>query len=258
MATEPGVLVRGVENAARSTAIPAFLDEEPNARTWTSVAKDFRNSLGARLNTLGLEHRDFSIISNDCWGRALYTEWGLPCRTPMAGSGLHADCFLRLLGDIPGYLNAPLHFVPTSRHASVNRLRMRREPWPIAVLRGDVEIHFLHYRTEDQSRRAWDESCQMLNLDRLAVKFTVDKDGATAEHIARFDKMQFDRKLLISERPHPEISCAVQVPHYIINGAMMFRRSLKYFDCAHWLNTGEIRRNTPRVYINKLLYARGV
>ena len=34
--------------------------------------------------------------------------------------------------------------------------------------------------------------------------------------------------------------------------------SLRHFDCAHWLNTGQIRRTTLRVCMNKLVYARGV
>jgi len=221
-------------------------------------AKHLRNKMGAVLNRAGLERDDFTVISNDCWGQALYEELGLPNRTPLVGSGMHADCFLRFLGDIPGYLASPLRFVATSRHASVNRLRLRRSIWPMAVLGEDVELHFLHYTTEADSRRAWEEGLRHVNLDRVVVKFTVDKDGALPKHAAQFDRMPFERKLLISAHPHPEISCAVQVPNYVTNGAVMFRRSLRCFDCVHWLNTGEIRRNTPRVLVNKAIYARGV
>jgi uncharacterized protein (DUF1919 family) len=206
---------------------------------------------------MGLEREDFTIISNDCWGQALYEDWSLECRTPLVGSGMHAECFLRFLGDLPRYLHSPLKFITVSRHASVNRLRLRREIWPMAVLDNDVEVHFLHYRTEEESRQVWEEGCRHVNLDRIVVKFTIDKDGALPHHIAQFAALPFERKLLISEREHPGIDCAVQVPNYVINGAMMFRRSLRFFDCAHWLNTGEIRRNTPRVLLNKLLYARG-
>jgi hypothetical protein len=73
-----------------------------------------------------------------------------------------------------------------------------------------------------------------------------------------FDRLPFERKLLLSAYPHPELDYAVQVPDYVNNGAMMFRRSLRHFDCGHWLNTGEVRRTSLRVAINKVVYARGV
>lgn len=249
MATDSGALARIGEDAELGM---------PRGGVDRAKIKELRNRIGAKLNRIGLEHTDFTVISNDCWGQSLYREWGLPCRTPLAGSGMRADCFIRFLADIPGYLNSPLRFIQNSRYASVNRLRMRRPRWPIALLGDDVEVHFMHMPSDEESRRVWEEGCRQVNLNRLAVKFTVDKDGAMPEHIARFNQMRFDRKLLISEHRHPDVRYAVQVPNYILNGAMMFRRSLPYFDCAHWLNTGEIRRHTPRVLMNKLLYLRGV
>jgi uncharacterized protein (DUF1919 family) len=263
MATEPRLLYESEERTGSTQAllpVPAIVPavtRAPAARPSAARIKALRNRVGAALNRVGLKHTEFTVISNDCWGQALYQEWGLPCQTPFAGSGMHADCFLRFLEDIPGFLRSPLRFVSLSRHATVNRLRLRREPWPIAVLGDEVEVHFMHHPNQSEAARSWHQGCELVNLARLAVKFTVDKDGASPRHVARFSRMPFERKLLISERSHPEIDCAVQVPNYVTNGAMMFHRSLRHFDCAHWLNTGEIRRNTPRVLLNKLLYMRG-
>lgn len=221
-----------------------------------------RNEVGAALLRAGLEEREFTVLSNDCWGQALYEGYGLPCQTPLIGSGMYADCFLRFLGDIEGYLRSPLRFVPETRYRALGRIRSQRAAqnglWPIAMLGGDVEVHFLHVRSEDEARRSWDFGCERLNLKRLAVKFSADKDGATEEHIRQFAAMPFERKLLISRESLPGIECAVQTPNYVINGAVMFRRSVKYFDCTRWLNTGEIVRNTPIVWASKAIFARGV
>lgn len=221
-----------------------------------------RNRLAASMLRSGLEHREFTVLSNDCWGQALYEGYGLPCQTPFSGAGMYADCFLRFLGDIESYLRSPLQFVPETRYGALGRIRSQRGTrsgrWPIALLHGDVEVHFLHYRTEDESRRAWDTGCERLNLKRLSVKLSADKDGVTLEHVERFAAMPFERKLVLSRQSLPEIACALHTPDYVINGAVMFRRSAKYFDCTHWLNTGEILRNTPRVLACKALFARGV
>ncbi len=258
MSTKPAVLYQGAENAGGRAFAQPSSGLLRHGTGWKDVPKAVRNYIGAEINRLGLESEDFTIISNDCWGQALYEDWSIPCRTPMVGSGMHAECFLRFLTDIPGYLSSPLRFIPASRHPSVNRLRLRRETWPIGLLGDNVEVHFLHYKTECESRAIWEEACRHVNLNRLVVKFTVDKDGALPQHVAQFAELPFERKLLISERAHPGVECAVQVPNYVINGAMMFRRSLGHFDCAHWLNTGEILRNTARVRLNRILYARGV
>jgi len=258
VATEFSVQLQTASLAAttNSCAPPSPVGLE--ARRWIAHAKLLRDRMGARLNRMAIEHTDFTVISNDCWGQALYEELGLPSRTPLFGSGMHAECFLRFLSDIPGYLAMPLRFISVSRHGSVNRLRTRRGVWPMAALGDGVEIHFIHYKSEEESRSAWEQGCRKVNLDRLAVKFTVDKDGASPKHLTIFDQLPFERKLLLSAHPHPEIGCAVHVPEYILNGAMMFRRSLRHFDCGHWLNTGEIRRTTLRVLVNKAIYARGV
>ena len=232
--------------------------EAADKRDWKHHLKEIRNQAGAILNRAGLENEDFTVLSNDCWGQALYEELGLTLRTPLVGGGMHADCFLRFLGDVEGYLASPLRFIPDSSYASVRRLRKQRHAWPVGLLRNEVEIHFLHSYSEDDSRRIWETGCERLNLNRLVVKFSSGKDGATQQHIEQFAALPFERKLIISPQPQPHIACAIQAPDYVINGAVMFRRSLKYFDCAHWLNTGEVLRRTPRVLLNKLLFARGV
>ena len=258
MATESSFILPTTPLTVADNPFPPIAPGAEASRRWAAHAKLLRNRMGANLNRMSLERADFTVISNDCWGQALYEELGLRSCTPLIGSGMHAECFLRFLGNIPGYLAMPLRFISASRYGSVNRIRTRRGGWPMAALGDDVEIHFLHYRTEEESRRSWEEGCRRVNLDRLVIKFTVDKDGASPKHIAMFDRLPFERKLLLSAHPHPETGCAVQVPDYVNNGAMMFRRSLRYFDCGHWLNTGEIRRSTLRVLINKALYARGV
>lgn len=252
MVTEPFIL----QSAASESSPLEPATSSP--RGWKQQIKAARNHAGALLNRAGLETAEFTVLSNDCWGQALYEELGLPSRTPFVGSGMHGDCFLRFLSDVEGYLNAPLQFVPDSKYASVRRLRRQRHLWPVGLLRGEVEVHFLHSHSQEESRRSWQTGLGRVRLDRLAVKFSTDKDGATQQHTEQFATLPFERKLILSPGHHPHIACAVQTPDYVINGAVMFRRSLRHFDCAHWLNTGEVRRNTARVYANKILFARGV
>ena len=38
-----------------------------------------------------IKNHDFSIISDNCWGREMYQFLGLPCNTPTAGMGIEKD-----------------------------------------------------------------------------------------------------------------------------------------------------------------------
>lgn len=220
-------------------------------------AKTLRNRIGARLNQRGLQHRDFSILSNDCWAWELYKDWRVPCRTPFRGLGMPPEAFLRFLGDIERYVKEPLRFISHSKHVSVNRIG-RQQGWLFGLIGEELEVYFVHYANEEEARQAWEEGCRTINLNRIAVKFSADKDGARLEHIEQFCKLPFERKLVLTKRAYRAIPCAVKVSRFESDGGRMFRRSLRDFDCAHWLNTGEIRRHTLRVFINKLLYLRGV
>lgn len=206
----------------------------------------------------GLTHRDFTVLSNDCWGEALYRHWGLPCRTPFRGAGMEAGSFVRFLSDYERYLRQPLRFTSGSMLEAANRVRNARGGWPIGLLGDDVEVHFLHYRSEAEALHAWQEGCRAVNFKRIVVKFSVDKDGARDEHVREFARLPITHKLLLSRRAYPQIPCAVRVSPYVTDGGMMFHRSLRHFDCAHWINTGEVRRYTPTVVLNKLIYMRGV
>jgi uncharacterized protein (DUF1919 family) len=255
---------RGVAPVMVSSAIEGFDDDEyglPIKVVQKPTAKrsmiHLRNRVGAVINRIGLEDEKFTVLGNDCWGHALYEGYGLPYQTPLLGAGLFGDCFIRFAGDLEGYLKSPLRFSADTRYPGLRRLRAQRGGWPIGLLKDDVEIHFLHFRSQDACRRVWEKGCETMRMDRIALKLSTDKDGVTQEHIERFAAMPFERKLIISPRHHPNIPCAIQVPDYLTNGAMMFRRSIKYFDCTHWLNTGEVKRGSPRVWIDRLIYSKG-
>jgi uncharacterized protein (DUF1919 family) len=254
MASKQAMAYRGPATAA---ILPGARIDPTDHSQWKNRLKSIRNRIGSRLNRAGLEYKQFTVLSNDCWAQALYEDFGLPYQSPMIGCGMHADGFLRFLENAEYYLRTPITFIPDSRNAAVRRLRTNRRSWPIGLLGDEVEVHFMQYRSEEDARRTWETGCANLCFDRILVKFSVDKDGATQQHIDRFVSMPFERKLLISAHRHPEIDYAIYAPDYAMNGAFMFRRSLKYFDCAHWVNTGQVRRITPKVMLNKLLYARG-
>ncbi|MET4106915.1 DUF1919 domain-containing protein [Hymenobacter sp. UYP22] len=183
-----------------------------------------------------IRNRDFTILSNDCWGAEVYKYVGLPFNTPFIGLFLMGPCYLELLRDPQHYLSQELVFQQTSRYDEINKIR-QTNPYPLATLGGKIEVDFLHYHSEEEARGKWQRRVARINWNNLLVKFDGSKDGATPELVREFAQMPYARLLLLKE-PVPGAEQAVVVRNYTTNGAHMFQKSLPDYDLVNWLNTG--------------------
>jgi len=221
----------------------------------------YRNTLAALLNQPAAGMTDVTVISNDCWGGELYREFHCEYRSPFVGLALMAPDYLHLLSDLKGFLDSPLRFKTSSKYPEVNTRREDpAECYPIGALgpwEDDIEIQFIHYRSEEEALSKWNRRIQRMNWNRMVFKFAADKDHSTPQLLQQFNQLPFPFKIAFSKHAHPELKYVVHVPNYITNGAMLYRRSISHFDLPTWLATGKIRRTTPRTQINKLLYSFG-
>ena len=192
----------------------------------------------ARVEREILRNRDFTIISNDCWGGLVYQRFGLPYNSPFVGMWITADDYIRLISDLPMYLACPLRVVDYSRHPTVRMWRARHRDCPVGQL-GDVELQLEHFDGPNQARLDWERRVERVQLDRLWVKWDGFKDGATAAHRAAFDRMPFARKVMFVKAPTAE-ACAVVVPNYHQHPRRLLRAAVPVFDLAAWLNEEEV------------------
>jgi uncharacterized protein (DUF1919 family) len=220
-----------------------LLDDEPLMRRVEHRALVAGLAGSAPYYRKRLHNRDFSIISNDCWGAEVYQHLDLPYRTPFVGLFLAAPCFLRMLGDLPGHLGGSLEFIEQSGYPYLERARRRSpRPYPVGLLAGAVELHFVHYETEQEARAKWERRVERVDYDNLFVKLSADKDLCTRDRIEQFDAMPYSRKLCLTARPYAGIDCAVRVPGYVSNGATMYRVCLPHVNVVRWLNGGQASR----------------
>jgi len=184
-----------------------------------------------------LRNHDFTIISNDCWGAEVYQHLGLPYNTPFVGGFLFAPCFLRLLTDLRRYLTGPTEFTRASRYQQVNeRKALRQAPdYPIAVLGGDVEIHYIHY-TDAEARVRYERRVERINFQNIFLKASDGKDLWTASAVEQFDSLDYSHKLCFTEGAYPGLRSVQQLKRYSPDGAMQFYRGLPQFDVVGWLN----------------------
>lgn len=186
--------------------------------------------------------RNFSIISNNCWGADFYPLAGLPYLTPFVGLFLRPDCYLRLLGDFRATIKLPLTFKNESHHPDLNEMRSaENQYYPIGRIGDDIEIHFMHYASPEEAAEKWRRRVQRITSDddKLFVKFC-DTNSPTPDQLRQFDDLPFVHKVCLTARPYPDLKSAVCIGGFEKTGHLenvcFMRHYGAYFDPANWLN----------------------
>lgn len=210
-----------------------------------------RKQAGRQLQQRQLTNRDFTLVSNDCWGAEVYKYFDLPWNTPFIGLFLMADDYLRLVTNLRRYMDSELTFIPESRHEFVRESR-QRNPYPVGLLGGEVEVQFLHYHSQEEAAEKWARRTARMHWDNLVVKFDAGKDGATITQARQFDNLPYRRLILLKE-PMPGLTSGVVVSRYTPDGLEQFKASLLDFDLPAWLNSGRIESGSFYQLARKIL-----
>ncbi len=180
---------------------------------------------------------NFTLISNDCWGSGPYQHLGLMYRTPFIGTRVLAPCFLELLRDPRRYVAAPAEFISTSRYDLMNHLRQHVfGAYPLALLDGTVELHFVHETDETTAWEKWERRRAKMNFDNLYIKFSQDPECCTDAMLEAFDRLPYPYKVCFTYRDYPDLRSTILMPGYFVPGAPMYFLSRTYFDTVAWLD----------------------
>ena len=178
--------------------------------------------------------RKFCIISNDCWGAELYKLLDRPFNTPFIGLMLMSPCYIKLLDNLKYYLNEPLNFKSESRYPEMQEIKSGTK-FPLATLGdSDIEIHFMHYNSENEARNKWNRRVKRIDWNYLYVKYDCGKDYASKELAERFMKSNYTNKLLFGKNEHGQLEMFL-INNYNINALKQFKNCFLSFDPIGWL-----------------------
>ena len=184
-------------------------------------------------------NKNFTIISNNCWGGGVYEDLKLKYLTPTVGLYFYAEDYIKFVKNLQYYLRLSLNFTEVSRYEEANINRKERS-YPIGIL-NDIEIHFLHYENNNDALQKWNRRKKRINFNNLFVKFD-DRDGADINMAYDFDKIENVRnKVFFSAKKIPGIKSLVYLKKYKVDGMVgdlytyreVYRR---HFDVMRWLN----------------------
>ncbi|WP_293748395.1 DUF1919 domain-containing protein [uncultured Paraglaciecola sp.] len=205
-----------------------------------------------------IKNKNFVIISDNCWGGEVYKWYNRAYNTPFVGLGIYGECYIKLLSSFDYYMGLELKFKP--QNETKHPHMFKKAYYPMGLL-GDIEIHFVHYNSEQDAKDKWDKRTKrmMAVSDKNSFFFKFCDDWkAEVKQFEQFHKLPFKNKVsFIPDNKkcfdHPE-HIAVYERHrtnttQVPNGVGLFKITFLYFDLAQWLSTSNVRRT--KYYVSK-------
>lgn len=174
--------------------------------------------------------RDFTIISNNCWGGMIYSKYGLKYQSPTVGLYILGHDFVKLCSDWKAYFNKELEFISWESSTQYANLK-GKDPYPVAKL-GDIEIYFMHYHSEEEARQKWERRRKRINPEHMLFKLS-QREGCSKEDVKEFMKLPLKHKICFS---YDNVPGTVNVPE--LEGFVGDECSIleEYFDEVKILN----------------------
>ena len=157
-----------------------------------------RRKIFANYRKKFLKNYNFTIISNNCWGGMIYESYNLQKQSPTIGVFFMAQDYIKFLKDLREYIQCELEFISPneSRWKDYVKNDSRFGNYPIGKLK-DIEIFFLHYKSEEEAREKWERRCKRINWEKLIIKFN-DQNNCNEEDIQQFINLPYKNKIFFT------------------------------------------------------------
>lgn len=137
------------------------------------LSEYLRNKKG-KLEGHFLKNKNYTIISNNCWGGWVYRYYGKKYSSPTVGNFIMSSDYLRFIKNLKHYMETDLVFIlPDEAHDKewLKENVPKFGQYPIGRI-DDVDVHFLHASGNDQAYSDWNRRKARIDYSRIIVKFS--------------------------------------------------------------------------------------
>ncbi|MGC7560184.1 DUF1919 domain-containing protein [Pasteurella sp. PK-2025] len=201
-------------------------------RISNQINRCFRQCINAK-NRKRIKNTSPTVISSNCTGAFMLHDLQLRFNSPFVNLYLTPKDFICYLSKMDFYRNQTLEFIQTEKRYPVGKL-------------ADLTIHFMHYHSEQDAAKKWQERTTRMNLANLFIIMT-DRDGCTYEDLVEFDRLPFANKVVFTYKDYPELKSAVKISGFselgmvgdlFENTGLFGKRYYDQFDYVEWFNNG--------------------
>ena len=186
-----------------------------------------------------LKNAKFTIICNNCYGGHIYQSLQTQYNTPTVGLYFFAEDYIHFLENLEECLSSELKFINSSKYEECQE-EYQKLKYPIGLLLNKIEIHFLHYNSEEEAKEKWNRRKERIDYNNLFVIMN-DQNRFKNNHLVKFNALKFHKVFLSSK--HINMSNVVWVKTYrnkLFVGDMYndWLKCLPYFDLVKWIRKG--------------------
>ncbi|HEX5126749.1 MAG TPA: DUF1919 domain-containing protein [Rhodocyclaceae bacterium] len=142
----------------------------------------------------------YSFIASNCIGGRFSQILGEQYLSPTVGLWFAPSDFLRFVENL--HANLASDPVMDDKASAIHGC-------PVGII-NDIRIVFLHYPNFEVALQRWNARRKRVAADKI-VLISSDRDGATYEQMKQFDALPFERKILFTHKPYPELRSAVVI-----------------------------------------------
>ena len=147
-----------------------------------------------------LKNKEFSILSNNCWGGVVYDRYALPYRTPTIGLWIPPEDYIKLLKNPKFYFNSEIKQI-NYRESHVADLLIERKKSgrydfhldDLIIGRVvDVDIVFIHYKTfDDYIKKSAIPSLLGISSDKYRL---ITQNSITEEKTQKYSETPLEKR----------------------------------------------------------------
>lgn len=174
---------------------------------------------------------DTTIVCSNCFAGRVYQDLKWRYTSPTIGLFFPAEdynIFLERFKEMT--TTAKLTFIEESRYDWAKEIvRRRGHSYPIGLLGGIVEVHFLHYSSKEEATKKWAERCKRINYNKLIV-IGMEQNGCSIDDIKTFDSLPFKQKIFYSTKHMPACRSNCLMPQYKNEVGDAYHNSKPFFE----------------------------
>ena len=141
----------------------------------------------------GKVKKDFTIISNNCWGGVIYDILGKQYTSPTIGVLFTNEEYIKLLENLDFYLSQEV-FLDNNRQKRINK-----HQGDYYAYLSDVSFRFVHYSSGQDGLQKWKRRCLRIVRNNLIVRWSItEQEIKNFDLIERFSKLPFDKKIMFT------------------------------------------------------------
>lgn len=189
------------------------------------------------INRIGLKNKDFTIVSNNCWGGFVYQKFGLEYKTPFIGLFIFTPDYIELLKNFKELIFKELKFINFEQSKYYEEIIKNNHIYPIAKIGDNIEIHFLHYKSNEEAAEKWKRRVKRINFSNILFKLSED-NLCTDKEIKEFNNLNVKHKICFTSKVYTQFKDTICIEECVNNGVVKGEHQYyeKYIDIKSILN----------------------